>query len=216
MPTFGKPTMTRGSNSSSKYQNNDASDDESTAEAAGGELNVEVHKNNIYFYEDITVESVLFLSHQISKMEKHLLKLSMDYQLETSPKIHLYIHSKGGDAFAGLSAMSVIKNCRVPVVCIADGIVASAATFLLLGATSGRWIRRNSCVLIHQIRTEFWGPYDELKDEMKNSKNLMKSIKRIYRQNSTMPKEIIEEIMSKEIYLSDRRCLEYGLVDKII
>lgn len=208
MPTFGKPTMAR-----TKYQNNDASDEEPTSDEY---LNVEVHKNNIYFYEDITTESVLFLSHQMLKMESHLLKMSMDYQLENLPKIHLYIHSKGGDAFAGLSAMSVIKNCRVPVVCIADGIVASAATFLLLGATSGRWIRRNSCVLIHQIRTEFWGPYDELKDEMKNSKNLMKSIKRVYKKNSTMPAEIIEEIMSKEIYLSDKKCLEYGLVDKII
>ena len=210
MPTFGRPsTMTRN-----KYQNNDStSDDESTH---GGDLNVEIHKNNIYFYEDISVESILFLSHQISRMEKHLLKLSSDYQLETLPKIHLYIHSNGGDAFAGLSAMSIIKNCRVPVVCIADGIVASAATFLLLGATGGRWIRRNSCVMIHQIRTEFWGPYDELKDEMKNSKNLMKSIKRIYKQNSTMPKEKIEEIISKELYLSDKKCVEYGLVDKII
>lgn len=208
MPTFGRPKMTRN-----KYQNHDSSDDESTH---GGDLNVKIHKNNIYFYEDISTESILFLSHQISLMEKHLLKLSMDYQLDALPKIHLYIHSNGGDAFAGLSAMSILKNCRVPVICIVDGIVASAATFLLLGATGGRWIRRNSCVLIHQIRTEFWGPYDELKDEMRNSKNLMRSIKRIYKQNSTIPKEKIEEILSKEIYLSDKKCLEYGLVDKII
>jgi len=193
-----------------KYSNYDSSDDESC------DMNVQVHKNNIYFYEDISTESILLLSHQISRIEKHLLKLVTDYQLETPPNIYLYIHSNGGDAFAGLSAMSVIQNCRVPVVCIADGIVASAATFLLLGATGGRWIRRNSCVLIHQIRTEFWGPYDELKDEMKNSKNLMKSIKRIYKEKSKMPMEKIEEIIGKELYLSHKRCLEYGLVDKII
>lgn len=209
MYKFGKP---RAKKNGPKYTNYDSSDDESSS----GDMNVQTHKNNIYFYEDISTESILFLSHQISKLEKHLLKMVTDYQLEAPPKIYLYIHSNGGDAFAGLSAMNVIQTCRVPVVCIADGIVASAATFLLLGATGGRWMRRNSNVLIHQIRTEFWGPYDELKDEMKNSKNLMKNIKRIYREKSKMPKEKIEEIIGKELFLSDKKCLEYGLVDKII
>lgn len=179
------------------------------------DLNIQVIKNNIYFYEEISVSSILYLCKCLSILEKKLLALQTDYQLTEIPKIYLHIHSSGGDAFAGLGAMNSIENCKVPVVCVADGIVASAATFLLMGAKERR-MRKNSCILIHQIRTEFWGRYDELEDEMKNSKNLMRNIKRIYKQKSALPMEKIETIIKKEIYLTDNKCLKYGLVTELI
>ena len=177
---------------------------------------VRVHKNQVYFYSDITKETVLNLVSTLHRLEKELLALQVDYQLDTPPNIYLYIHSSGGDAFAGLGAMSAIQNIKVPVVCIADGLVASAATFLLLGATGGRHIRKNSCILIHQIRTEFWGKYADLHDEWKNSQNLMKKIAKIYKSKSTLPEEKIESLLKKELYLTDKRCVRYGLVDSIL
>lgn len=177
---------------------------------------VRVLKNNVYFYADITKTSILNLCETLTKLEKELLTMQSDYRLETNPSIYLYINSQGGDAFAGLSAMSVIQNLKVPVVCVADGIVASAATFLLLGATGGRMIRKNSCILIHQIRTEFWGKFVELEDELKNSKSLMKSITKIYQSKSTLPKEKIDALLKKELYLTDKKCVRYGLVESII
>lgn len=177
---------------------------------------VRVNKNNVYFYSEITKSSVLNLTEELHKLEKELLTIQIDYQLETPPNIFLYIHSGGGDVFAGLSAMSVIENLKVPVVCIADGLVASAATFLLLAATGGRKIRKNSCILIHQIRTEFWGKYVELQDELKNSKNMMRSITEIYKAKSSIPEDKLEDLLKKELYLTDKKCVRYGLVDSIM
>lgn len=177
---------------------------------------VRVCNNNVYFYTEITRKTILNLSEELTKLEKELLTMQSDYQLEHPPKIFLYINSNGGDAFSGLSAMSMIQNLKVPVVCIADGIVASAATFLLLGATGGRKIRKNSCILIHQIRTEFWGKYAELQDELKNSKNVMRNISKIYESKSNLPKEKIDALLKKELYLTDKKCIRYGLVDEII
>jgi ATP-dependent Clp protease protease subunit len=177
---------------------------------------VRVVKNNVYFYSEITKSTILNLTEELHKLEKELLTIQVDYQLEAPPKIFLYIHSGGGDVFAGLSAMSVIENLKVPVVCIADGLVASAATFLLLAATGGRKIRKNSCILIHQIRTEFWGKYVELQDELKNSKNMMRSITEIYKAKSSIPEEKLEDLLKKELYLTDKKCVRYGLVDSIM
>lgn len=177
---------------------------------------VRVNKNNVYFYSEITKSSVLNLTEELHKLEKELLTIQIDYQLEKPPNIFLYIHSGGGDVFAGLSAMSVIENLKVPVVCIADGLVASAATFLLLAATGGRKIRKNSCILIHQIRTEFWGKYVELQDELKNSKNMMRSITEIYKAKSSIPEDKLEDLLKKELYLTDKKCVRYGLVDSIM
>lgn len=179
-------------------------------------VDVRVHKNQVYFYSEITKESILNLVEALTKLEKELLTIQIDYQMDDPPKIYLYIHSGGGDAFAGLSAMSTIQNLKVPVMCIVDGLVASAATFLLLGATGGRKVRKNSCILIHQIRTEFWGKYVELQDELKNSETLMKKISKIYKTKSTLPKEKIENLLKKELYLTDKRCVRYGLVDSIL
>ena len=144
-----------------------------------------------------------------------MLKLQTDYRLDTPPKIFLHIQSSGGDAYAGLSGMTTIHNCRVPVVTIVDGFVASAATFLVLGGHE-RWMQKHANMLIHQIRTEFWGRYDELKDEMYNSEHLMKMLKTIYKTNSTMPKKTINCILKKEMYLSSSECFNYGLVHLLI
>lgn len=192
------------------------SDTSSESDFDATDLNIQVIKNRIYFYEEVTNKSILYLCSCLHKLEMKLLAIQHEYTLSEPPKIFLHLQSGGGDAFAGLSAMNAIENTKIPVTCIVDGFVASAATFLLLGATGGRFMRKNSNILIHQIRTEFWGRFDELQDEMRNAKNLMKNIKRIYKQKSTMPLEKIDNIIKKEIYLTHKKCLEYGLVTEII
>ena len=179
------------------------------------DIDIVVVKNSIYFYEDISVASIRTLCKHVSELESNLLKLQTDYRLMNPPSIYLHIQSSGGDAYAGLSGMNTLQNCRVPVITIVDGFVASAATFLLLGG-SERWMQKHSNLLIHQIRTGFWGRFDELKDEMSNSEHLMKMIKTIYKKNSTMPKKTLNGIIKKEIYLNSDECLNYGLIHKII
>lgn len=193
-----------------------SSDTSSEQDFETTDLNINVIKNRIYFYEEVTNKSILYLCLCLHNLEMHLLTMQHEYSLPEPPKIFLHLQSGGGDAFAGLSAMNAIENTKIPVTCIVDGFVASAATFLLLGATGGRFMRKNSNILIHQIRTEFWGRFDELQDEMRNAKNLMKNIKRIYKQKSTLPPEKIDSIINKEIYLTHKKCLEYGLVTEII
>ena len=46
------------------------------------------------------------------------------------------------------------------------GFVASAATFLLL-AGAERLAMPNAHILIHQIRTGFWGKFNDLLDEVR-------------------------------------------------
>ena len=141
--------------------------------------NVKVVNNKIYFYEDVTIESTLLLCTHVKDLEKKFLKLQIDYDLKKPPKIYIYIHSYGGDVYAGLSCMNTLENCNVPIITIVDGYVASAATFLLLGGHK-RHMRKYSHILIHQIRGESWGKYEELKDEFINTEKLMETIKNIY------------------------------------
>ena len=47
--------------------------------------------------------------------------------------IYVHICSYGGDVFAGLALMDLIKNNEIPITTIVEGPVASAATLMFLG-----------------------------------------------------------------------------------
>lgn len=184
-------------------------------ETEGVELNIAINNNEIFFYEDITPLSVMTLCNHVSSIEKSLLKMQCDYKLENPPSIYIYIHSYGGDVYAGLSCMNTLEACRVPIVTIVDGFVASAATFVLLGGSERR-MREHSHILIHQLRGETWGKYEDLKDEMQNTDGLMNTIQEIYIAKSDIPERKIRKIIKKELTMTAQKCMKYKLIDKII
>ena len=71
-------------------------------------------------------------------------------------------------------------------------------------------------MLIHQLRTGFWGKADEFEEEIKNNKKLMKILKNIYLENTNLNKEDLEEILKRDIYMASKKCLKLGIVDEII
>ena len=196
---------------SKRYCNNEHVETESD----DTENEFSVVNNRIYFYSEVSRSSILKLVNAITTLECKLTNVKNEFSLTEYPKIYIHIQSDGGDAYAGLSALDAIRSCKVPVVTIVDGFVASAATFILLGG-EGRKMNSNSHILIHQIRTWFTGKYTDLCDEMENCKNLMNMLKNVYRQNSKIPTKTIDNIMKKELYLSTEECLKYNLIDEII
>lgn len=196
---------------SSRPMSNDSEESDDSSEMN----TIEIINNRVYFYNTVTVKSILELSKVLRILETKLINLQINYSLENKIPIYLHIQSNGGDAYAGLSGMNTIENLRVPVITIVDGFVASAATFLLFGG-SERWMQKNSCVLIHQIRTEFWGRFEELKDDVKNSSSLMDEISRIYSEKSSIPIKKLKGIMKRELNLNTETCSRYNIVHKII
>tara|TARA_Y100000004_G_scaffold104096_2_gene116804 strand:- start:294 stop:866 length:573 start_codon:yes stop_codon:yes gene_type:complete len=185
------------------------SSSDSEDETSGDDI-VRVVGCDIYYYGAIERESILTFLEEFRKLEVDLLKKAIELPGYT-PTIQVHIHSEGGDVFSGLSAMDTLRSARVNVTCIAEGNCCSAATFLLLGGKK-RLMSRHSFVLIHQLSTGFFGKYHELKDEMKTCKKIMKTIKGIYKSETEIPKETLDEFMRKDIYLNFDDCLTYGIV----
>lgn len=167
---------------------------------------------NVYFYSDVNKRTILYLNEKLDEATVNAMKNRSPI---TQPKVFLYIHSGGGDAFVGLSAMTHISNRPIPVVTIADGFVASAASLLLLSVKE-RYILPNTHILIHQLRTGFWGKYDELLDEVSNSKLLMNDIIKVYKNETVIPHRKLAELLKQEINLSTQQCLDYGLVRDLL
>lgn len=170
--------------------------------------------NEMFFYGEITPESILEFTESFKKLEIDVLKKAAD-MIGYLPSIRLHIMSEGGDLFSGIAAMNVIEKSRVNIITIAQGSCCSAATFMLLGGKE-RLMGLNAQVLIHQIATgEFWGNYEELKDEMKSCTKFMKAIKDIYMKKTKIPERKFKKLMKKDIYLPSSKCLKYKIVHGI-
>lgn len=161
---------------------------------------IKVEGTDVFFYCDVSVESVAELCAAVKKIER-------DYYEAT---IRVHIHSEGGDLYAGLAAMDFLRSSRSRVVTIAEGICASAATLIFLGGDS-RIVSHNAYLLIHQLGSDFWGKYENMKDEMLRCERLMKRMKRIYLRETTIPERKFEKLMKRDLYLSYRQCVKYGI-----
>jgi len=171
--------------------------------------NIITKGNEIYFYEDIDKEQILQLISQIKDLNYNLQIQAFQYGFQ--PIIHLHLYSNGGDAFMGLSAYDFIRNNPVPIYTYIDGMIASAATFIYL-AGYRRFMNRTSTVLIHQISTTFWGKFEDLKDECKNTTELMKIVKDLYSQNTSMKKKQLDDILKRELFLTYNECEKLGFI----
>ena len=128
--------------------------------------------------------------------------------------IYLHINSFGGSVFAALSTIDTIKNLRIPVISIIEGGAASAATMISV-VCSYRIIFKNSFMLIHQLSSGCWGKMNQLEDEMENLKKLMNRIKLIYKENTKIDDNLLDDILKHDLWWDSRKCKNEGLVDEI-
>lgn len=163
----------------------------------------------VFFYADVTRGSILKLIRALGEANENAIKSGQ-------AQVHIFIHSHGGDAYAGLSAMDHIRNNPLPVVTVADGMVASAASFMFL-ASGRRFILPHSFVRIHQVSVSgFEGKYADLVDEVQNAKVLMDMIKRVYVEHTHISEERIDHVLKQEIDMDAEQCKREGIVGEIL
>ena len=172
--------------------------------------------SHVYIYEDITNATV-------SRVKDEIEKLCMVQHLETSdsdsipyfrlPKpIVIHIHSPGGDTNSGIALSNIIVTSEVPIVVIAEGVVASAATFILVKARLS-YIVEYSIVLIHQYFGTQAGKAEELKFDLSVGNQFMKFLIDMYSRYTKLTIEKINEILLHDIFMSADETIENGIVD---
>jgi ATP-dependent protease ClpP protease subunit len=171
--------------------------------------------NTINFYSDIDDSNVNTLINLMHEKSFNAQGIQCQFQLPEAPPIHLHIQSYGGTIFSGIAAMEAIRNSKVQVYTYIDGMAASAATFLSVVGTK-RFAYKESCILIHQLSTGFWGKFDDLEDEMMNCKMLMEKMKRIYKQYTKLDDKILNTLLKKDLYLESKDIIKYGIADEVI
>ena len=174
-----------------------------------------INSNEIYFYTDVNNESCVLLNKSITDLGKQLQIAKITFGLEETPHIKLYINSDGGEVFGALSSVDRISKSEVPIHSYVEGMVASAATLISVSCHK-RYIRKNSIILIHQLRSWFGGTHENFKDEVHNLDVLSNIIKQIYLKNTKFSEQELTKLLKRDIYLSAEDAIKYGLADKIV
>ena len=168
----------------------------------------------IFFYTDVNKQSILNLNQKLNRIGTDLNATAMVLDIPV-PELKLHINSNGGSLLDGFAAVDYVRNCKAPVHSIIEGSAASAATLISVVAKK-RSISKNSFMLIHQLSGFMWGKFEIMKDDMQNCNLFMDRINEIYGQYTKIPKNVLKDILKRDIYMDAKTCLKYGLVDKII
>lgn len=189
--------------------------------------NIRRLENSIYFSDRITYQTVHELNFILHQVESEILddvKLAeadtkktkakmIDVVIEPKP-IVLHITTHGGLVHAAFSVVDTIRSMRVPVHTVVSGYVASAGTLISL-AGKRRFITPNSFMMIHEIRSGFWGRYSDVRVEHENLTKLMEHITRYYVDKTRITRERLAEMLRTDTDLNASECLELGLVDVV-
>lgn len=177
--------------------------------------------NHIYFYNKyIDNKSVESLRTQLSSYNNIIpgTMLNKNIRLWSTPTpIMLHVHCPGGEVDAGLAAMKLVYNSKIPIITVVDGLAASAATYMCM-VSSLRMINPHGHMLIHQPTNNFpiKGKFQNIEDKYLRIKKYMKTLTQIYKNYSNLKDNTLKEILSQDIYMDANTCKKYGLVDKIL
>jgi ATP-dependent Clp protease, protease subunit len=189
--------------------------------------NIRRLENTIFFSDRINYQTVHELNYVLHQVEADILddvKLAeadvkktkaklADICIEPKPII-LHLTTHGGLVHAAFSVVDTIRSLHVPVHTVVSGYVASAGTLISL-AGKRRFITPNSFMMIHEVRSGFWGRYSDVRVEHENLTKLMEHIRRYYLGKTKISSERLTEMLRTDTDLNATECLELGLVDVV-
>jgi ATP-dependent protease ClpP protease subunit len=168
----------------------------------------------IKFYGEINMASCINLIQALEEACLDSKSISFLYDIKPPP-IKLYIQSGGGNLMATFGVVDYIKNCDVNIHSYISGYAASSATLIAVSCKK-RFISKNSFCLLHQLSGSTSGKFNNIQEDLENMNSFMNTIKDIYINNTKIKIDELDEILSHDVWFTSQKCLELGIVDKII
>ena len=147
------------------------------------------------------------------KVVKQLLILEAD----SDKPIYIYIDSPGGDVDAGFAIYDVIRFVKAPVYLIGMGLIASAATLILIAVPKERRIGLpNSRYLIHQPLGQMRGVATDIEIYAKDMEKIRAKLNKLIAEATGTPLEQVTKDTDRDYWLDADEAVKYGLISSIV
>ncbi len=131
--------------------------------------------------------------------------------------IKIFIDSPGGDADAGFAILDMIRFVKPPVYTIGMGLVASAASMILVASPKDhRFGLPNSHYLIHQPLSGIRGVATEIEIHARELERLRIRINQLISDETGQPLDKVEKDTDRDFWMTAEESVDYGLIKKIV
>lgn len=169
---------------------------------------------HIYFYGGVSRENVQTLRSQLHEACKSIVTPE-GTQVKPRP-IVIHVHSPGGDAHLGIAIANFMRQVTVPYAIVVEGYACSAITPMLVTAPF-RVMHDFSFTMFHEPSVFMFGVFKntEIKENMAGIQRISSEYLRIYETNTRVPKDILIEMLSRDIFMDAQTCKKYDVVDRV-
>ena len=168
---------------------------------------------NMYVYGRITSESHWLWGDETDVVTSSFIKDLRRFSGVN--RINVYVNSPGGDVFAAAAIRNQLRAHSAEVVAHIDGLAASAAVGLALGADTVR-MSRSALLMIHNPSTSVRGEVKDLTKGVEILNKVKETIMAIYMEKTNLTEEQLAKMMDEETWLTADEALEYGFIDTIV
>lgn len=150
------------------------------------------------------------------KIVRQLLILEADDDKKT---IYMYIDSPGGDVDAGFAIFDMIRFIKAPVVLIGMGLIASAATLVLLAVPKEKRVGLpNSRYLIHQpmLGGTMQAVATDIEIHAKEMEKTRALLNKIIAEGTGTPLDQVTKDTDRDYWLDAEESVKYGLISSIV
>ena len=170
-----------------------------------GESNSNSQVRDIFIYSSIEHDDLFGMS--ANKLINSL------GDLKALSKIVLHINSEGGDLFEGVAIYNLLKDSGVEIECVIEGFCASSASVIAMSANK-IIMRRGAFMMIHKPVTFANGTSEELIKCAEVLNMITENIIDIYQARTGLSRDMINDLMTKETYMSGQMAKNFGFCDE--
>jgi ATP-dependent Clp protease protease subunit len=169
-------------------------------------------------YDKLLKTRSLLLSGEINKdSADKLIKDLLVLEAESSDPVRIFINSPGGDVDAGFAIYDMVRFVTCPVIMIGMGLVASAASLILLAVPAERRIGLpNSSYLIHQPLSEMKGNATDIEIHAMQLEKMKAKINCIIAEATGMSLETVTADTDRDHWLDASEAQKYGLISRVV
>ena len=170
-------------------------------------------------YSRLMMDRIIFLSGEVNgdKMDTIVAQMLFLNSLNHNP-IPLYINSGGGECYAGLELVSVMRYIESPVYTTVLGLAASMAAVIASNGEKGhRKALPYSRFMIHQPSSGVgYSTFRDQQIHLEEMQSLKHDLYEVLADNSGQSIEEIERMCDRDNWMKAEEAIKLGFLDEVI
>ncbi len=170
-------------------------------------------------YSRLLKDRIIFLGSPIMDDAANSITAQMLFLESEDPErdIFFYINSPGGSITSGLAIYDTMQYIKPDISTVCLGQAASMGAILLAaGAKRKRFALPHSRIMIHQPLGGFQGAAADVDIQAREILRMREELNDILMKHTGQTLKKIEKDTDRDLFMSGKQALEYGLVDEVI